>query len=121
MIKTMAIKITEETYPIAVACLPDGFVHVKKKFVLGSFLVINDLQFPDVTLEGRSTEPEEDGDDECVPRPVIRYDRLRTRGPGRHQQLTLTNFWSPKKSFKKSFKILGDVEDKTSFFEITRR
>lgn len=121
MIKTMAIKITEETYPIAVACLPDGFVHTKKKFVLGSYLIINDLQFPDLSLEGRNFDfSDEEEDDECGPRPprAVRYNRLER---GRRNRITLVNFWEPKKLFKKKFKIVGNAEDKTSFFEITRR
>lgn len=40
-IKTQAILITEETYPIAVACLPAGFAEYPFDNVKGCWLVIN--------------------------------------------------------------------------------
>ena len=43
MIKTMAVKITDETYPIACACLPGAFATFPVKRVLGAYLVINDI------------------------------------------------------------------------------
>lgn len=119
MIKTMALKITEETYPIAVACLPDGFALIRKKFVLGHYLVINDLQFPDYNPEGRSAESyTDDFCDDDQERPVMRprYNRIR-RGSG----LMLVNFWEPTKLFKKKFKRTGKGKDESSFFEITRK
>lgn len=42
-IKTQAISITEETYPIAVACLPAGFAEIPLGNVVDCFLVINEL------------------------------------------------------------------------------
>jgi hypothetical protein len=44
MVKTMAVKITPETYPIAVACLAGGFAMIPLKRVIGAYLVINELQ-----------------------------------------------------------------------------
>lgn len=40
----MAVKITEETYPIAIACLPAGFALYPLSEVLGCYLIINKLQ-----------------------------------------------------------------------------
>lgn len=120
MIKTMAVKITEETYPIAIACLPPGFAQTNKKCVLGSYLVINDLQFPDISFDGRQNESVyEEMEDDCEPRPLRspRYGRLH----GRHSGLTLTNFWEPAKLFKKKFKKVTKPESDNDFFEITRR
>ena len=42
-IKTMAIRITEDTYSIAVACLPPTFAQIGKDLVFGTYLVINAL------------------------------------------------------------------------------
>lgn len=42
-LKTMAVLITEETYSIAVACLPGGFASYPFANVQGYWLVINDL------------------------------------------------------------------------------
>lgn len=44
IIDTMAVKITEETYPIAVACLAGGFAKFAFSKVEGRYLVINELQ-----------------------------------------------------------------------------
>jgi len=43
MVKTMAVKIDRNTYPIAVACLAGGFAAVPFHRVKGSYLVINEL------------------------------------------------------------------------------
>jgi hypothetical protein len=43
-IPVMAVKITEETYPIAVACLAAGFATIPKKKVMGNYLVINKME-----------------------------------------------------------------------------
>lgn len=40
-IKTLAIQINEDTYPIAIACLPGGFATIPFKNVNGAYLVIN--------------------------------------------------------------------------------
>lgn len=42
-IPTMAIKITEATHPIAIACLPPVFATLPKSEVFGSYLVINEI------------------------------------------------------------------------------
>jgi hypothetical protein len=122
MIKTLAVKITEETYPIAIACLPPGFASTNKKCVLGSYLVINDLQFPEISFDGRQVQSvqEEMDDDECAPAFSVsrtRYGRLH----GRHSGLTLTNYWEPAKLFKKKFKKVTKPHNDTDFFEITRK
>lgn len=109
--KTMAMKITEENHPIAVATLPPDFSRIKKKLVIGSYLVIND-----VSPAGVPNGPQDEDFDGDVPI-HRRYNRLMRRPT----TLELSNFWTPKKSFKKNFKAVGDVADKTNFFEITRR
>ena len=43
-IPTMAVKITEKTYPFAVACLHPGFAVEPKEETYGSYLVINELR-----------------------------------------------------------------------------
>lgn len=43
-IPVMAVKITEETYPIAVACLAAGFATIPKKKIMGNYLVINKME-----------------------------------------------------------------------------
>lgn len=40
--KTLALLITKETYPIALACLGTSFMNVPKAEALGSYLVINE-------------------------------------------------------------------------------
>lgn len=42
-IKTMAVKITEKTYPVATACLGAWFMMRPMRSVLGSYLVINEV------------------------------------------------------------------------------
>ncbi len=44
MLPTMAVKITEKTYPIAAACLWPGKKTVPLEDVLGYYLVINELE-----------------------------------------------------------------------------
>lgn len=51
MFHTMAIAITDKTYPIAVACLPGEFVTVPRSAAYGCFLVINEIQPRDIPLE----------------------------------------------------------------------
>ena len=114
-IKTMAVRITEDTYPIAVACLPSTFSQIKKKLVFDSYLVINDLKHPGYEI----TVPE---DSEDVEEP--RYPRgLRYGHGGRHARgpLVLTNFWVPKSLFKKDFKVVSGKLKSGQFVEITRR
>lgn len=52
MPKTMATKITEENYPIAVACLAAGFATIPINKVLGCYLVINELIAENMEGEG---------------------------------------------------------------------
>ena len=44
-IKTLAIAINKNTYPIAVACLPPGFTQCGFYSVKGNILVINDVSW----------------------------------------------------------------------------
>ena len=113
MIKTMAVKITEETFPVAVACLGTGFATTNLECTMGAHLVINDYLYPE-------RQPEYD-----VPSPM-RNAFVRQAGPRaipsrRENALVLHNFWTSKSEFKKHFKIVGDATDKTEFFEVTRR
>jgi len=110
MIKTMAVKITEENYPIAVACLGAGFATTNKQCTIGAYLVINDWQYPDFSQPG------------YIPRPprVVRYD-APIAPPRQNNMLVLKNFWTSKVMFKEEFKAVGEVTDKTSFFEVTRK
>ena len=111
-IKTMAVEITENTYPIAVACLPPKFALIRKKLVLGSYLVINDLQIPNYQPD---TEDDEEANNYLrARRGGMRYGHREFDG------LTLVNFWSPKKMFKKDFVFL-DVPETDVFAEVTRR
>lgn len=124
MIKTLATKITPETYPIAVACLPGGFVLIKKKLVMDSYLVINDLQFPEWSPDGSVSKPSDERcETEADDRPRVRYGRFQGHNTLR-ENLSLCNFWVPKKLFKKDFtvvgpRLLGEIEN--GFFEVTRK
>lgn len=124
MIKTLAVKITPETYPVAVACLPGGFVLLKKKLVMGSYLVVNDLQFPDWSPDGSR---DEDDEDECDRRPVpssslrARYNQFQHPRNSMRTELSLVNFWIPKKTFKKDWKKLETPDHDGLFFEVTRK
>lgn len=113
MIKTLAVKITPATYPIAVACLPAGFALIKKRLVMGAYLVINDLQFPDY-------DPRSESEEECADRPHIPRRARYMRQPY-NEGLTLANFWIPKKLFKKDFEKVLDNSPLDSFFEVTRK
>lgn len=42
-IKTMAIRITPSTYPVALACLPPGFGAIPVELVLNQALIINSI------------------------------------------------------------------------------
>ena len=72
-ITTMAMRITEDTYPIAVACLPAVVATMPVKNVVGKYLVINDL----------STRHTKDG--------AARF------------SLEVGNSWMPKRVFKDNF------------------
>jgi hypothetical protein len=56
-IKTMAMEITEETWPIAVACLPAGFARIPKDRVLRHILVINEICVQYKFKKNRSRKP----------------------------------------------------------------
>lgn len=43
LIKTMALKITEKSYPVAVACLSGSFAIDSPKHAMGRYLVINEV------------------------------------------------------------------------------
>jgi len=45
MLQTLAVKIDEDSYNIAVACLSAGFINVPKEKAIGSYLVINEPTF----------------------------------------------------------------------------
>lgn len=55
-VKTMALKITEKSYPVAVACLPAGFMNIAPKETFGNYLVINEV----------AVESSEDGVDKIL-------------------------------------------------------
>jgi len=71
--KIMSVKITDEMYPIAIACLPAGFACLAKDDVYGSYLVIN--------------------------KPVAHYDPNR----GREPYLTFENTWCSKEDFEREY------------------
>lgn len=43
MLKTMAMKITEHNYDVAVSCLSAGFIQVPRSKPIGCYLVINEV------------------------------------------------------------------------------
>ena len=53
-IKTLACLIDENTYPIAVACLPGGFATIPFARVKGCYLVLNELT---AITRGTDTSP----------------------------------------------------------------
>ncbi len=55
LIKTQALQINEETYSIAVACLPGGFVTIPFDNVKGSWLIVNHPE--DTFADGNSESP----------------------------------------------------------------
>lgn len=80
-IKTQAILITEETYPIAVACLAAGFAAIPFGNVDGYWLVIN--------------------------APGAHYERPTFDGDPGRTTLTVTNFWIHPKEFVDQYKIIN--------------
>ena len=79
-IKTMAILITEDTYPIAVACLPAGFAAYPFDNAKGFWLVIN--------VPGL-------------------YDRNSFDGDGVSPLITLHNLWISQSEFLNKYKIIN--------------
>ena len=53
-IKTLACRIDENTYPIAVACLPGGFATIPFAKVNGCYLVLNEIT---AITRGTDTSP----------------------------------------------------------------
>ena len=53
-IKTLACRIDENTYPIAVACLPGGFATIPFARVNGCYLVLNEIT---AIIRGTDTSP----------------------------------------------------------------
>jgi hypothetical protein len=52
--KILAVKITEESYPLAVACLPDDFRSIHPPRTYGNYLILNDRET--VYFHGKATE-----------------------------------------------------------------
>lgn len=52
LLRTMAVKISKKTYPIACACLPAVFATIPLEKVLGHYLVINELEAKHIKSEG---------------------------------------------------------------------
>ena len=51
MLQTMAVRITEKTYPIVAACLPSAFMTVPLLEVWGCYLVINETSVVNASAE----------------------------------------------------------------------
>ncbi len=90
MLKTMAIKITEDNYPVAVACLAAGFAALPLKKVLGGYLVINKLEVKNFSKEG--TRP----------------------------YLVIGNSWMTEKMFNLSYEFVENEYDHEEFAEVTK-
>lgn len=114
-IKQMAIRITRETYPIAVACLPAGFAVKPMNLVLGRILVINSPEKVVVPVERprfrRGYVKYQEDCDEDERREVLPVERMT---------VGLVNSWMEKKTFKKDYRVVNEnekVNDKT-FVEV---
>ncbi len=90
MLKTMAVKITEDNYPIAVACLAAGFATYPVKEVVGCYLVINELGVDTFKHEGD--------------RPF----------------LVVGNSWMTEKLFNETYQFVEDMNDPKEFGEIIK-
>lgn len=93
-VKTLAVQINEDTYPIAVACLPGHFVESAFAEVEGAWLVINDL----VSAFG-------------------------DEGEGSHVRHYLDNRWLPEEEFKTSYEVINrkaGAPAKNAFVEVDR-
>lgn len=90
-IKTLAVEITENTYPIAVACLPARFAMVPFSKVDGCILVINEYR-------------------------AASY--CETSG---REILVVENGWFPKEEFEDEFRYLTPGRKGANFAEVERR
>jgi hypothetical protein len=90
MLKTMAIKITEDNYPVVAACLAAGFSAIPLKKVLGCYLVINELEVKNFSKEGD--------------RPY----------------LVVGNSWMTEKRFNLTYEFVDNKRDHTEFAEVTK-
>lgn len=89
-IKTMAVIISEETYPIAVACLAHGFATIPFGKVVGSILVINEI----------CTKPYKNRNGEPI--------------------LTISNSWMDADDFTDLYKPTGRTFNFTKFVEVEK-
>ena len=89
-IKTMAVIISEETYPIAVACLAHGFATIPFGKVVGSILVINEI----------CTKPNKKRNGEPI--------------------LTLSNSWMSTDDFADMYRPIGLNFNFTKFLEVEK-
>lgn len=102
-IKQMAIRITRETYPIAVACLPADFAVKPMNIVLGRILVINSPEKVVVPVERpRFRRGYIKRDDEC--------DESQEVLPVERMTVGLVNSWMEKKTFKKDYRVVNKDE-----------
>lgn len=82
LVPTMAVQITDATYPVAVACLAGGFAMRPKYDVLGAYLIINELHA------------------ECF------------KSTGKSPILVLKNSWMDQKLFQEKYRwVLGQQTD----------
>lgn len=89
-IKTMAVIISEENYPIAVACLAPGFAIIPFGKVVGSVLVINEI----------CTKPNKKRNGEPI--------------------LTIRNGWMHANDFTELYKPVGKTYNFTEFAEVEK-
>ena len=89
-IKTMAVIINEETYPIAVACLAHGFATLPFRQVVGTILVINEI----------CTKPNKKGNGEPI--------------------LTLSNSWMETDLFTDTYQPAGQPFNFNKFVEVEK-
>lgn len=90
MLKTMAVRITKENYPIAVACLAAGFATIPLKETLGCYLVINEISAESFRKEG-----------------IRPY-------------LVVSNIWMTTKSFIDTYQFVDEMYDPEEFGEIIK-
>ncbi len=86
----MAIKITEDNYPVVAACLPAGFAIIPLKEVLDCYLVINELEAKRFSKEGE--------------RPY----------------LVIGNRWMTEKKFNRTYEFVEENKHNTEFAEVSK-
>lgn len=92
MLKTMALKITLDSYPIAAALLPAGFLKVNERYVLDCYVIINDVAID-----------------------------MYHPGTADQKQVTLQNLWMVAEEFRENFvKVTPGREPQGAFFEVRR-